>query len=40
VKVLSVTEDAQEENVQEETEIKAENTDPRWDKLKTLLTDK
>ncbi len=40
LKEISVTEQAQEENVQEETEIKAENTDPRWDKLKTLLTDK
>ncbi|SNB14896.1 conserved hypothetical protein [Flavobacterium psychrophilum] len=40
LKEISVTEQAQDENVQEETEIKAENTDPRWDKLKTLLTDK
>ena len=40
LKEISVTEQTQEENVQEETEIKAENTDPRWDKLKTLLTDK
>ena len=40
LKEISVTEQAQEENVQEETEIKAENTDPRWDKLKKLLTDK
>lgn len=39
LKEISVTEHAHEENVQEE-EIKAENTDPRWDKLKTLLTDK
>ena len=40
LKEISVTEQTQEKNVQEETEIKAENTDPRWDKLKTLLTDK
>ena len=40
LKEISVTEQTQEENVQEETEIKAENTDPRWDKLKKLLTDK
>ncbi|SFB10284.1 Uncharacterized metal-binding protein YceD, DUF177 family [Flavobacterium swingsii] len=40
LKEISVTEQTLEEKVQEETEIKAENTDPRWDKLKTLLTDK
>ncbi|WP_395045812.1 YceD family protein [Flavobacterium sp.] len=40
LKEISVTEQTQEKNVQEETEIKTENTDPRWDKLKTLLTDK
>jgi uncharacterized metal-binding protein YceD (DUF177 family) len=36
---ISVSEQAQEKTVQKE-EIKADNTDPRWDKLKTLLTDK
>ena len=40
LKEISVTEQTLEKNVPEETEIKAENTDPRWDKLKTLLTDK
>lgn len=39
LKEISVTELTLEEKVQEE-EIKAEHTDPRWDKLKTLLTDK
>lgn len=37
---ISVVEHTEETIVEEHIEIKAENTDPRWDKLKTLLTDK
>ena len=37
---LSINEKQNQDNVEEHLEIKEENTDPRWDKLKKLLTDK
>ena len=37
---LSVNELTQQIQVQGPIEVKEENTDPRWDELKKLLTDK
>jgi uncharacterized metal-binding protein YceD (DUF177 family) len=37
---LSINEQENQDNIEEHLEIKEENTDPRWDKLKKLLTDK
>jgi uncharacterized metal-binding protein YceD (DUF177 family) len=37
---LSINEQENQDNVEEHLDIKEEHTDPRWDKLKKLLTDK